>query len=193
MKVLSESEIHESFASFGQLGKDRLQCGEHGPYFSHPEANSILLEYPGKLERFPFFAGLLASLGYDETHFDGAQLWFKEWGVWNAREEGLGYQIIETMNRAAGQPISFEAGTGHVFRADEFTAAVAMLIQPMLFGWDAYYLPQWSYGVEEYFLDISHDSVVYVVTRTKDFHAKALAILQELDLNPRQAGDIERR
>jgi len=188
MRVLSASQIHESFASFGPLGKDRLQCGEHGPFFAHPEADSILLQYPSKLEQFPFFASLLARLGYDEEHFDGARLWFKEWGVWNPREEGIGYQLVESLNCAAGQPASFEAAPGHLFRADEFTAAVAMLMQPMLFGWDAYYVPQWSYGVEEYFVEVSHDSVVYVFTRTKAFHANALAILQKLNLDPRHAG-----
>jgi len=25
-----------------------------------------------------------------------------------------------------------------------------MLMQPMVFGWDAYYLPQWSFGFEEF-------------------------------------------
>lgn len=188
MKVLTRSEIYESFASFGQIGMDRVQCEEHGPFFAHPEADCILLDYPSKLERIPFFARLLAKLGYDEGDFEGARLWFTEWGVWNTREEAIGYQTIEAMNLAAGQPSSFEAAPGHHFRADEFTAAAAMLMQPMLFGWDAYYLPLWSFGIEEYFLHISHDSVVYVVTRTKDFHAKAFAILQELDLNPRHAG-----
>jgi hypothetical protein len=189
MKVLSESEIRESFASFGQFGYDRLQSDEKGPFFAHPEADCIVLEYPTKLEQFPFFAATLARLAYDESDFEGARLWFTEWGVWNERDEGVGCQIVETMNRAAGQPMSFEAGPGHQFRADEFTSAVGMLMQPMLFGWDAYYLPVWSFGVEEYFLHVSHDSAVDVITRSKEFHTKAFTILQELDLNPQKAAD----
>jgi hypothetical protein len=189
MRVLSEAEIHSSFASFGQFGKDRIQCDEHGPYFEYSEADCILLDYPSKLEQFPFFVRLLARLGYEDADFEAARLWFTQSGVWNSREEAIGYQIIESINCAAGQPTSFEAGPGHLFRADEFTAAVAMLMQPMLFGWDAFYLPVWSFGVEEYFLHVSHDSVVCVVTRSKEFHSKAFRTLQELQLNPRNAGD----
>ena len=37
----------------------------------------------------------------------------------------------------------------------------------MIFGWDTYYLPRWQYGLDEFFLRISHDSYVNVVTRTK--------------------------
>jgi len=40
------------------------------------------------------------------------------------------------MNRSGGQPTSFEAAPGHLFRADELTDAIAMLLQPMIFGWD---------------------------------------------------------
>ena len=44
-----------------------------------------------------------------------------------------------------------------------------MLMQPMVFGFDAYYLPKWSYGTGQFFLYVSHDSFVSVVTRTREF------------------------
>jgi len=193
VRVLSKSEIHESFSLIAKVGKDNVQCDERGLFFVHPEANCIYLEYPTKLERLPFFARLLAALGYDDIDFADAFLWFTDWGVWNPREESIGYRTIEAMNRAAGQPLSFEAAAGHHFRADELTDAIAMLMQPMVFSWDAYYLPRWSFGYEEFFLHISHDSFVSVVTRTKEFYDKAFRILQELDLQPRQGHDLQRK
>jgi hypothetical protein len=53
------------------------------------------------------------------------------------------------------------------------------------FGWDAMFAPRWSYGLEEFFLHVSHDSFVSVVTRTKEFHTKAFGLLEELDFNPK--------
>jgi hypothetical protein len=102
-------------------------------------------------------------------------LWFTEWGVWNSSDEGVGYKIIEGMNRASGQPKCFEVAPGHFFRADELPDATGMLMQPMISGWDAYYYPQWSYGTGDVFLHVSHDSFVTVATRTKDFYDKSSA------------------
>ncbi len=192
MRVLSKSEIYETFSVIAKVGKDNVQCDKRGLFFVHPEANCIDLEYPTKLERLPFFARLLAALGYDDVNFSDCFLWFTDWGVWNPRDESIGYRTIEAMNRAAGQPLAFEAAEGHHFRADELTDAIAMLMQAMVFSWDAYYLPRWSFGYEEFFLFVSHDSFVSVVTRTKEFYDKAFGILQELDLQPRQGHDLHR-
>jgi hypothetical protein len=192
LRALSKSEINESFAAWARLGNDYVQCDERGLFFVHPEAKCLDLEYPAKLERLPFLARLLGTLGYDDADFEGALIWFTDWGVWNARDEAPGYRVIEAMNAAVGQPISFEAAPGHSFRGDELTNAVAMLLQPMIFGWDAYYFPRWSFGVGEFFLYVSHDSYVSVVTRTTAFYEKAFAILRELDLHPKEGHELRR-
>ena len=105
-------------------------------------------------------------------------------GVWDARDEAIGYQIVDGMHRAAGHQHSFEVAPGHIFRADELTSAVGMLMQAMIFGWDAFYLPRWSFGYQEFFLQVSHDSLVTVATRTTEFYEKAFGILEELQLQP---------
>lgn len=192
VQVLTEAEIKESLAAFGRLGLERVQFDGQGLFYFHREADCIDLEYPPKLERLPFFARLLATLGYHDHDFAGASVWLATWGVWNARDEATGYRIIEAIHRAAGQPQSFETAPGHVFRTDELADAVGLLMQPMIFGWDAYYLPQWSFGVEEFFLHISHDGFVTVVTRTTTFHDKVYGILQELELEPQRAHERQR-
>jgi hypothetical protein len=132
----------------------------------------------------------MATLGYEATDFQGAMLWFTKWGIWSPRDEGIGYRIIEAMHAAAGQPGSLETSPGHLFRADELDDAIGMLLQPMIFGWDAVFVPSWSYGHPEFFLHVSHDSYVTVVTRTQEFHAKVFEDLQKLDLNPKPGHDL---
>lgn len=175
MQVLSKAEIKESLAAFGEFGRERVQFDGQGLFYVHSEADCIDLEYPTKLERLPSFTRLLATLGYDDSDFAGARFCFTTWGVWNPQDEAIGYRIVEAFNRAAGQPRSFEVAPGRVFRADELVDAVALLMQPMVIGWDAYYLPQWSFGVEEFFLHISHDGFLTVVTRTTSFHEIAFS------------------
>jgi hypothetical protein len=107
--------------------------------------------------------------------------------VWSAQDQGIGYRLVENLRRAAGQPMAFEAAPGQWFRADELTEAVGMLLLPMVFGWDAFYRPRWSYGTDQFFLYICHDSFVQVFTRTKEFHNKIFTLLKELEFNPRSS------
>lgn len=190
MQVLTKDDLTKGFEPYSKLGKEYVHFDDSKPYYADPESACIVLEYPQKLEQLPFFARYLATIGYDDWDFRGALLWLTDWGVWQALDEGPGYRIIESMNRASGQPVSFEAGTGHQFRADELSDAVGMLMQPMIFGWDAYYLPQWSYGTGEFFLHVSHDSYVTLVTRTRAFYDRVFPALQKLDFNPKPGQDL---
>lgn len=185
MRTLTAAEAVESFSWSAKLGSEYAHCDGEGLFFTDPEANCIDLEYPPKLERLPFFARFIATIGYDDKDFEGALLWFTGWGIWNSRDEAAGYRVVEAMHRAAGQPKSFEVAPGHLFRGDELLDVVAMLMQPIVFGFDAYYLPRWSYGTHQFFLHVSHDSYVSVVTRTKEFHDRVFSLLKELNLNPK--------
>jgi hypothetical protein len=191
LRVLSDAEIQEWFGSISKLGPDYVQCDQDGLFYVHPEANCIDVEYPPKLEKLPFFGRQLAAIGYQDSDFEGALLWVDNWGIWNPRDEGLGYRIMEAVNRSAGQQQSFEVSPGHLFRSDELVEAAGMLLQPMIFGWDAFYMPLWSYGNYRFFIRVSHDSFVSIVTLTKEFYDKAFGLLTNLELNP-QPGD-ERR
>jgi hypothetical protein len=187
MQALSAKDVAEWFRGFENLGveSDYVHADADGLFFTHPEAACIDLEYPPKLERLPFFAHLVATIGYEDQHFDGAMIWFRNWGVWNLFDEGIGYRIVEKLNVGAGQPKSFEVAPGHRFRADELSDAIGMLLQPMIFAWDSYYLPIWSYGTGEFFLHVSHHSTVSIVTRTKAFHDRVFNQLEELHLGPK--------
>jgi hypothetical protein len=194
MRVLSAEQVTEWFKGFEnvEVESDYVHVDEDGLFFTHPEAASIDLEYPAKLEQLPFFAHFVATIGYEDQHFNGALIWCCNWGVWNSFNEGIGYRIVEKLNTASGQPKSFEASPGHRFRADELADAIGMLLQPMIFAWDSYYLPIWSYGTGDFFLHVSHHSIVSVVTRTKAFHERVFQQLEKLNFNPMSAND-ERR
>jgi hypothetical protein len=192
MQVLSAEDVAKWFQGFEDFEPESryVHADEDGLFYTHSEANCFDLEYPTKLERFPFFAHCVATIGYEDQHFDGALIWFHHWGVWNLFDEGIGYRIVESMNAGAGQPRAFEVAAGHRFRADELSDAIGMLMQPMIFAWDSFYLPSWSHGgCSDFFLHVSHDSVVSVVTRTKEFHDRAVKQLEELHLSPKSASD----
>jgi len=189
LKVLTKAELKQWFAAFPRGGEFAQYDGSE-LFFAHPEANCIDVEYPPKVERIPFLARYLATVGYDSVDFRGAMIWLSDWGVWDPLDESPGYRIVEAMCTAAGQPTSFEAAGGYHFRADELDQAIGMLLQPMIFGWDAHYYPRWSYGQDQFFLHVSHDSNVTVVTRTKEFHDRILDLLQKLELDAKPGHEL---
>lgn len=189
MQVLTRVEFAEWVKRFSERSDDSIHFDDDVPFFTHSEATCIDVEYPQKLELLPFFARYLSTLVYDDWDFRGATLWLTDWGVGQPLDEGVGYRLVEAMNRASGQPMAFEVAPAHSFRADELPEAVGMLLQPMIFAWDAYYAPNWSYGFEEFFLHVSHDSFITVVTRTKDFHDRVFGKLEELHLSPKAVNE----
>ena len=103
------------------------------------------------------------------------------WGVWGAPEEAIGFKILEQFRRSYGENRSLEAAPGLYFRQDELTESVCCLLQPMLAGWDAYYVPIWAYGYLDYFVAVSHDSFVDIEIRTREMHDKCTEILRSHD------------
>jgi hypothetical protein len=184
MKVLTAEMVTKSLDWCKDLGDVYVKYDGKRLYYTHPETASFDVAFPKSVDQLPDFVRGLAALCSEEKHFDGAKIWFTDAGIWDEFVEGIGYQILESINTAAGQPMSFWEARGYHFRADQLHKALGVLIQPMVFGWDAYYLPLWSWGgCSEYFLHVSHDHYVSVTTRSKDFHDRAIKTLAEQDLD----------
>lgn len=190
MKVLTREMLAESLEWYNTMGDESVKFDGRGLYYKHPEAATITLALPNQVERLPFFVHRLGLVCCEQIHFPGATIWFTDVGIRNVFEEGIGYQILESINTAAGQPMSFCNTRGYHFRADELVKTLGMLIQPMIFGWDAYYLPNRS----GYFLMVSHHSCVEVHTMTRQFHDAALKelVAAEFDFLTGRDGMISR-
>jgi hypothetical protein len=186
MTVITEDKVADWFQGPTWQGPEHVNFDGKKLLFTHSEAACIELKYPARLDGIPFFARAIATLGHKAEEFEGARILFTQWGLWNF--EATGYRIIERMNAGAGQPASFEAVPGFHFRADELDDAIGTLLQPVIFGWDAFYVPSWWSG-DDYFLHVSHDGFIVVVTRTKEFHELALKSLEECKLEASPVGD----
>jgi hypothetical protein len=159
-----------------------LCCEGHKVYFRSPEAQSITVDLRVKEpHQLVHLARLVAHLGREEIHFGHAYLWITTWGKWNNHEEAIGFKTLEQFRRSYGESRSIEAAPGTYFRHDEFVESVACLVQPMLVGWDAYYIPAWTYGRLDYFVAVSHDGFIDVEVRTKEMHETAARILSDQD------------
>ncbi|MGH9493788.1 MAG: hypothetical protein ACRD3B_02225, partial [Candidatus Sulfotelmatobacter sp.] len=128
-----------------------------------------------------YLSRLVAHLGYEEAHFAHANLWITTWGVWDTQTEAIGFKTFEQFRRSYGESRSIEAAPGTYFRHDRFTESVACLLQPILVGWDAYYVPTWAPGGLDYFVFVSHDGFIDVEVRTQEMRDRAMDVLKGHD------------
>ncbi len=113
-------------------------------------------------------ARLVAQIDYDPRHLNAASLWIRAWGMWNPLVEAISLKTFEQLRRSYGENRSLELAPGTYFRHDEFVEAVCCLLQPILVGWDACYVPTWTYGHLDFFVFVSHDSYIEVQARTPE-------------------------
>ena len=173
MTGTTEDEIRSSL-----MVHRELLCDKNQVLFADRTAQSISINLRVKEpHQLVFLARLVAALGYEEVHFRGAYLWITTWGVWNLQEEAIALKTLEQFRRSLGENRSIQSAPGHHFRHDEFVESVCCLLQPMLVGWDAYYIPTWAYGELDYFIFVSHDSFVDIHVRTEVMRDKVNEIL----------------
>jgi len=176
MRVFTNQEMRECLSRFPEL-----HCEDKHLEFSHSQARKILIDLRlPEPHQLVFLARRAASLFCDEQHFRSAYLWVTQIGVWDANVEGVALSVLERYRQASGENRSLNVAPGHLFRPDEFLDSVGCLVQPMLVGWDAYYIPEAADGALEYFVFVNHDSFIDIETRTDESYEKAMKVLGEL-------------
>jgi hypothetical protein len=176
MRVVTSEEMREFLARSG------LRCAGRELHFDCPDAKSVRVDFLAlDPHQLAYLARLVAHLRYEELDFVGASLWLTNLRIGNDRVGAIGFKAIERMRQGHGENRSIETSPGHFFRHDEFVESVALLLQPMLVGWEAYYVPQWAWGTLDYFVFVNDDSYFRIETRTTEMHEKAIEILQSHD------------
>jgi hypothetical protein len=99
---------------------------------------------------------------WKDVSFSGALLWIRERGIWGDYSENTGAMIVRQMRLGRGETGPLDLKPGYLFGAEELIELHAYFLIPLLFGWDAYLIPDGA----EYFLSVSHDGVVEAVGRT---------------------------
>jgi hypothetical protein len=150
----------------------RLWCGAHGlrvtpNRFLDYDAENIYCFSVGLEDKPSRVIGLANYLvpTWGEIAFEGGLLWIRE-RVWGEYSEKIGTLIIEQMRLGKGETEPLETRPGHAFGSEELFEMHSYFAVPLLFGWDAFLIPEGK----DYFLFVSHDGVVGVVSRTQETH-----------------------
>lgn len=90
------------------------------------------------------------------SEFGGALLWIRERGIWGDFSEAIGSKILQLLSGGAELP---QDGPGFLFNASEVTELHAFGLVPLLFGWDAFIVPEGA----GFFAFASHDGYLSIV------------------------------
>ena len=174
MQAVTDEEMRKFLNKY-----EDLRCEERKVLFDHPKAKTICVDLRvNEPNRIIYLARLAAHLSYEEIHFRSASFWITQWGIWSDLDESVALKAIERIRQGYGENRSLNTAPGHFFRHDEFVESVSCLVQPMLVGWDAYYIPSWAWGKLDFFLFVSHDGFLEINTRTVEMHQKVFEILK---------------
>jgi len=148
-------------------------------YFNAGDLYCLTLELEDKPSRIIALADYMVPT-WKEIPFEGALLWIKERGIWGDFSESIGEMIIRQMRFAKGETEPLEKRPGHLFHSAELIEMHSYFVIPMLFGWDAFLIPEGK----DYFIFISHDGVAAIVSRTRETYE--MLYHRVLDWNPRE-------
>jgi len=175
MKAVTESEMREVLSRFPELQVDGKEVR-----FRDAEAQRFTIHLQNvEPHQLVFLARLVAALTHDECDFRSAYLWVTQWGVWNPNVEAVGLQTLDCYRRGFGEIRPLHDAPGHLFEQDELVSPVGCLLQPMLVGWDAYYIPRLATGQLEYLIFVSHDSVLDIAVRTNEIRKVVEEVLSK--------------
>jgi len=133
-------------------------------FLDYDETNSFCLSIvlEGKPHQVIALADYLVPT-WKDVPFHGALLWVRERGIWGDFAENTGAMIFEQMRLARGEKRTLRESPGYLFEATELIEMHSYFVVPLLFGWDAFLIPEGS----DYFLFVSHHGVVQMVCRTQ--------------------------
>jgi hypothetical protein len=176
MRVETEPEFAAYFAENHQYFGLRFDPGpRYGrewftPFYDHAEARCIGLEFPDFPGGFAYLAGVIPSLVCEggDAPWRGGAVWYQDYDVWNHQNNVAGWTMIERIRAGYGELRPFGMATVNIFRDNDLSILPAFLLAPLIYGWDAYYIPQERGS----FAFISHDGYWTISTETDaDFAA----------------------
>jgi hypothetical protein len=151
---------------------------------SYDGGHGLCLEIaiPGDARRLLALGYVLLTTGLEqEAAFPGALVWVREWDIWSASFERVGWRLVEALRRTNSPP-SIRDAPAQLFEGGEFVDAQAFLLQPMVFQWDAYLVPH----AGDFFVLLGHHQRAQVVARTRETLEQLFTRFEEGEWDPHE-------
>jgi hypothetical protein len=135
------------------------------PLYDHAETKCVGFEIPNFPSGLAYLAGLIPTLVCADggPSWRGGAVWYQDYDVWDHRNNAEGWTMVERIRAGFGELRPFGVATVNVFRDNDLAIVPAFLLAALIYGWDAYYIPQ----ERGRFAKISHDGYWTVSTETE--------------------------
>lgn len=181
MHLLSAQEAEgwcgaKGIGTTGALPADRLS-------FRSGPGQRIRIKVPGPASEVLSLAYVLAMTGVpedEEEHFPGALVWFQDWDIWSESTEQVGHVLLAGLRSGSKASAEVRARPGHLLGPRELVEAQALISLPLLFQWDAYFVP----ASGTYFAFASHHGNVDLVSEDQATGTDLLGRFRRGQLSP---------
>lgn len=103
---------------------------------------------------------------WEESPFQGGLLWITGFGIWGENSEKTGLMMLKRMLSGCGESATLAENPAQLFGAEEIYETHSFLLLPILFGWDALWIP----ATADYVVSISHHGTASVTSRNRAVH-----------------------
>lgn len=148
--------------------------GQRFLHYEAPGRHCLAVTLDEKPSRIIALANYLLPT-WKDAPFQGALLWFKEWGIWDDYTETTGLRIVNEMRRGLGEERQLIEAPALFFEPSELALAHSFFLLPLLFGWDAFLVPKGK----DYFVFVSHDEVACVVAKNSEAYHELYEQVQD--------------
>lgn len=172
MRLISDDEAaawcaDRRLRTDGKLVSDRISFVER----DSPRFRVEVRGSPTQIVGLAYVIAMTGVSGDDEDAFEGGLLWLQRWEIWSETVDRVGYAFMTTIERASDGASTLSLAPGRVFLQTELVNAHASLSLPMMFQWDAHYVPTGG----EFFVQTSHHGYVDFVSRNTSTHEQLVA------------------
>lgn len=175
MRVMSDDDAVSWCEGAGFVVDDTVSSTRVKPADAH--GSRLRIGISGDATDIVGLAYVLAMTGvpdYEEDAFSGALIWLQRWEIWSESIDRVGYALVDGIRARSEVARDMDATPAQLFVGGEFIGAHTCLSLPMLFQWDAYFLP--AHGHFAAFL--SHEGHLDFVPRNQQVQE---AILQRFE------------
>lgn len=127
------------------------------------------------------FTVLMGSATGDTTEtFGGGLIWLQRWEIWSEDIDRVGYAFLGGLTSQPEAPLGGDISPAYEFEEGEFLTANAVLSLPLLFEWDAHFVPRSA----QFIVFISHERHLDVFTRDQSEHQRLHSLFQDAGWSP---------
>jgi hypothetical protein len=181
MRLLSDDEASTWCAARRlRVGGPRLSTRVS---FAEQEPLRLRMSISGSPVDVLRLAYVLAMTGVpedDERRFEGGLLWLQDWDIWSETTERVGHLLLRGLRPAGEQNTNLRLRPAELFEHGEFALTHATLAIPMMFQWDAHFIP----ASGEWLAFISHHGHIDLEVSTENAHEGMVGRFQHGGFNP---------